>query len=114
LREISADRPFSFNAWAWASGAIATTAEDLGEFVDSALYNNELALMPNQEAFLAGQLHDGQYGWSGGSWGIGAVVWTSPPHETTIVVLGNASSEVFEVSTLVGPLVRAAVAQAED
>ena len=114
LREISADQPASFNAWAWASGAIATTAEDLGHFVDSGLYDSELRLMANQDAFLAGELHDGQYGWTGGSWGISAVVWTSPVYDVTVVVLGNASADVFDTSALIGPLVRTAVTQSGD
>jgi len=114
LREVSADQPTSFNAWAWASGAIATTAEDLGHFVDSGLYDSELRLMANQEEFLAGRLHDGQYGWSGSSWGISAVVWTSPVYDVTVVVVGNASADVFDASSLIGPLVRTAVSQSGD
>jgi len=109
LVDISKGQETTFNAWPGPAGAVASTAEDLQQFVLKAILTSKETVMEDQANFLEGNAEQDQFGWSGGSWGISSLVWTSPSREVTASVIANTSGDVFDLTSLFRLLVQEAI-----
>jgi D-alanyl-D-alanine carboxypeptidase len=92
LVNFSSDAPEIFNAWAWASGAMASTPYDLSLFLRAAIAG-EFTIQGNQAERFA---RERGLGWHGGSLGIAASAWWRSAEPMIVILFFNASIEGWD------------------
>jgi D-alanyl-D-alanine carboxypeptidase len=91
----------SYNAWAGAAGAVATTVKDLARFMDAVRSNRRTVLSGQVAEFSRlARRPDGTLSWNGGSWGIQATILYEPGRDITVIVLSNASNAGLEAPAI--------------
>ncbi len=99
----------TYNAWARAAGAVASTAPDLAKFM-RAVRHGDLTIFRDQESEVAKarERPKARFDWNGGSWGIRATILYSPAHDAVVVVIENSSTPETDSHALALGLLRAA------
>lgn len=88
LINLSREHPDNYNAWAWAAGGMATTAQDMGRLIEAA-FKGEVVITPGQQEWIAGAEPDTERVSAGGSRGISSHAVLRPAAGYSVVIVNT-------------------------